>query len=113
MYVFNPSGEKAALVAAGMFNATVPPVEGMTYTWLGECSVSAKTGMAPFAEVARMLPVTVPKPVNGLLLVPKFAGLIVPAPKALPMNSLLPVGSNIREFGATGTGLLFPAVLAV
>jgi len=47
--------------------------------------VSEKTAKFPLAETAKAVPVTVPREVKGLFCVPRFAGPMICAPKALPM----------------------------
>ena len=44
------------------------------------------------------------------MVVPKFAGLIISAPKSLPIKALSPAGSNRSEFGEVGIGLSAPGV---
>ena len=76
--------------------------------------VSEKTAELPLFEAARTLPVTVPRGVKGLLLLPKFVGLTTWAPKSLPIKARSPARSKSREFGGTGMGFSGPvAFLAV
>src|ERR1051325_6045000 len=105
---FNPSGENAAALAAGMLKAVVLLPLTM-YTWFGVCSVSANRGIAPFCDTARIFPVTVPIELNGLLPVPRFVGLMMMAPKSLPMYTWLPKRSYRKELGGSGRGLSLPA----
>ena len=70
--------------------------------------VSEKMARLPFPELANTFPVMVPSAVNGLLLVPKFAGLMSSDPKLLPINALSPLRAKRREFGEVGRGFSGP-----
>ncbi len=92
MKVFKASGENAAAVALLMLRAVAAEEPLTTYTWLGVEIVSEKTAALPFCETAMTLPVTRPrgvpgagKEVNGLVELPKLAGVMATAPNSLPM----------------------------
>ena len=70
--------------------------------------VSEKMEIAPLFVVARALPVIEPSEVKGLVVVPKFAALIICAPKSLPIKTLSPLRSNRSELGELGKGFSFP-----
>ena len=53
---------------------------------------------------ASTFPVTVPSPLNGLLLVPKFVGFTTKAPKSLPIKALSPARSKSSRIGRVGYG---------
>ena len=103
------------MVADGI--ASVAGDEGLLeftmYTWLGTWFVSEKTARVPLREVARAFPITVPSDVNAGLLEPKADGITISAPKSLPIQTRLPVGSETNEFGETGNWVAFPAEDAV
>jgi hypothetical protein len=84
-------------------------VELTMYTWFGMCFVSEKAAWVPVRELARAFPVTVPRDVNAGLLEPKADGFTLSAPKLLPIQTRLPVGSETKEFGETGNWVAFPA----
>ena len=94
-----------------IFNAvseTEPLAELTTKTWFGMCRVSENTEMVPVFEVAKALPVIAPKEMKALEELPKFPGLMIWAPKSLPMMILSPARSNSRELGETGVGFSLP-----
>src|SRR5579871_952031 len=80
-----------------------------TNTWFGLRVVSEKIASLPFSETASTFPVTFPSPENGLVAVPKFAGLIAAAPISLPMYALSPPGSKRIDVGDDGSGISPPA----
>ena len=65
--------------------------------------MSEKTAILPLLETARTFPVTAPTELNGLVLPPKFEGLIASAAISLPMNALSPARSKSKELGASGS----------
>ncbi len=96
MKAFKPSRENAADVALLMFSGVEEGGDEAVltrYTRLGVETVSEKMAKLPFAETARILPVTRPIGVpeagrdwNGLAEAePKLAGLMARAPNSLPM----------------------------
>ena len=95
MKTFKPSRENAAAVALLMFSGVEEGDEAVLtrYTRLGVETVSEKMAKLPFAETARILPVTRPIGVpeagrdsNGVAEAePKLAGLMAIAPKSLPI----------------------------
>jgi hypothetical protein len=115
MYVLSASGVNAAMLAVGIMR--VAGEEGVPaftmYTWLGVCLVSEKAATVPPRELARACPVTVPSDVNAGLLEPKADGVTLSAPKSLPIQTRLPVGSETKELGETGNWVAFPADDAV
>ena len=72
--------------------------------------VSENTARAPVLETANTVPVTVPSPVKGPLVVPKLEGLITSAPKLLPIKALSPGGSKSSELGGVGKKFAEPGV---
>ena len=71
--------------------------------------MSEKAARVPLSELARTVPVTVPSDVNAGLAEPKADGFTISAPKSLPIQTRLPVGSETNEFGDTGNWVAFPA----
>jgi hypothetical protein len=70
--------------------------------------VSENNENTPVFEVAKALPVIAPKEVKALEEPPKFPGIIIWAPKSLPMMILSPARSKSRELGEAGIGFSLP-----